>query len=165
MNTIELIGERSLNRSKAIFQDIFEKQGHNLTGATSNSWFVDIRKSSDVIEFRVFISKVAVIQHYGIKKENIPYGGSLGTGGRSIYIQKLKEYGQKRKGLNDKESLQFAFAVAKIHKREGMQTENSKRYSRTGERKGFLNNVFNHVPADIEMAVNSEVQSIFNQSR
>lgn len=157
----------TLNKSEKLFKDGFAAQGHNLSGSTSESWAVTIQASGDRITFQVHVSKVALIQHYGIKKENIPFSGVRqggSRGGYSAYIEGLKKYGKDRKGLNDKEALNFAFAVAYIHKyKDGMQTENSKRYSKTGERKGFFNNVFTHVDVDIVMEIDNEVEVIFNK--
>ena len=89
-----------------------------------------------------------VFVEFGVKANRIPFSGRSGKGGKSQYIQGLISFFEKR-GLSGREAVGAAFATAHVHAREGMPSRASARFSKTGERTGFIKTV-----------LDSEVKSI-----
>lgn len=122
----------------AEFQDELRQQGHVLTGKLVNSMSFRVDEFSSqiigVIEFEDYGRFVDT----GVSASRIPFSGRTGRGGTSDYIQGLIKFFQL-KGLSDREAKGAAFATAAVHKREGMPTNASRRFSTNGDRKGFVN--------------------------
>ncbi|GAG89485.1 unnamed protein product, partial [marine sediment metagenome] len=78
-----------------------------------------------------------VIVDQGVKAERIPYSGRSG-GGKSKYIEGLKQYAILRMGVDESEALGIAFAIANTHIKQGMPTTASNKYSGTGKRTDFI---------------------------
>ena len=72
----------------------------------------------------------------GVKPSRIPYRSGRGRGGKSKYIQALIAFWRKKGAADPKAA---AFATAAKHKKEGMPTRNSFKFSRTGKRTEFIN--------------------------
>jgi hypothetical protein len=97
----------------------------------------------------------------GIPGPRIPY--SPGSGARhSKYIEGLKQYAKARMNASDKEALGIAFAIASKHKREGMPTRSSARFSQTGKRTGFIETALDALTPQIAQAIEEEVEKIWN---
>lgn len=141
----------------------WKAQGHNLTG-----------KAIQELETRVIdVRGVTIIQGYivdymanineGVPASRIPY--SPGSGARtSKYISGLIDYVKRRMGKSDREAKSIAFAIASKHKREGMPTKNSARFSSTGKRTGFieaaLDGIEPKITALIELAVQESIELV-----
>lgn len=121
-------------RVKAEFLD----QGHNNTGKGLNSIKVEFKTSADMYSFIGFGEGYLNIVDSGVRPENIPY--SRGSGARSSrFIQALVTWIKQRAiATGDREALGIAFAIASKMKKEGMPTRGSLRFSKTGERLGFI---------------------------
>lgn len=155
MNTKELL-TTVLNKERENYIDEFKKQGHSLTGKTENSFEVNVQEFGGVTVARVFVSEVALYQNYGVKAEKIPF--RLGSGAKSSkFVEGLIQFWKLRKGLDDKEALSAAIATARKHKKEGMHTNDSLKYSQTGERINSLNNRFKTIEQQIENGIDSIV--------
>ncbi|MCA9366745.1 hypothetical protein KC887_00570 [Candidatus Kaiserbacteria bacterium] len=120
-------------------QQRIEKQGHRLTGKAIRTmeFTVDVRNGVGVGEINMeFYTQFL---ERGVPAARIPFSGRSGRGGVSKYIQALADYFKKR-GVPEREQLRAAFATAHKHKREGMPTRASKRFSQdTGSaRTGFI---------------------------
>ena len=114
-------------------------QGHKLTGNLIKSIEVRIEARPDKITGLILFAPYGQYLERGVPASSIPFSGSRrGTGGVSKYIQALIGYFEKR-GLSSGEAKRAAFATAIVHSREGMPTRASRRFSKTGERTGFLN--------------------------
>ena len=124
-----------------------ELQGHRLTGKTSESIQFEVDAETGYVVGRMYANDIAGILEFGVKASRIPYGGG-GGGGKSLYIQGLISFWQQR-GLSGREAIGAAFATAAVHKREGMPSRGSYRFSRTGARTGF-----------VRAAINDEMQEI-----
>ena len=118
-------------------RDEFAAQGHSLTGTYEASVQVQVSDAGNEQRLAMLALAYGQIVNYGIKPSRIPYGGFGGKGGTSQYIQGLIRFFRLR-GLSEEEAKRAAFATAKKQKKEGMSTEGSKQYSKTGERQGFL---------------------------
>lgn len=114
-----------------------DAQGHTLTGRMSDSIEFEVVEETGMITGRMYAEDYSTFVELGVKAERIPYSGRSGRGGTSLYIQGLVSFWEER-GLSDREALSAAFATAAVHKREGMPTRASYRYSQTGERIGFI---------------------------
>ena len=96
----------------------------------------------------------------GVRANRIPYGRYSGRK-TSKYIQGLIRF-FKLKGKSEKESKRLAFMTANAHKREGMPTRASYRFSRNGRRVGavryVLDNKMNLVEKRIEAEFGSDME-------
>ena len=108
-------------------------QGHRNTGALIKSFQGKV--SADKLGVEIWGEKYAFYVDKGVKANRIPYTKGRGGGGKSKYIQALIAY-FRQKGAPDPKGA--AFATANAHKREGMPTRKSLRFSSTGKRTGFI---------------------------
>lgn len=131
------------------------KQGHDLTGkfresiaykirTEGGSTFIDITDGTE--------SGYGVILNKGVPAERIPYNPGSGAG-KSKYITGLANYAKLRMGASDKDAVSIAFAIATKHKREGMPTKASERFSQTGKRTRFVEDTIER----IDDIVNEEI--------
>ena len=118
------------------FRGSLQDQGHYLTGKLSKSIDYDIESGANAVTAKMYIDDYGLSVEFGVKAGNIPYGGG-GKGGTSKYIQGLIKFWELR-GLSGRNAVGAAFATAKKHKREGMPTRASSKYSSTGKRTGFI---------------------------
>ena len=119
-----------------------EDQGHVLTGRLRDSIVFDVVVSGDKVKATMYCESYGLAMEFGVKAANIPY--SPGSGATSSkYIQGLITY-FKRRGVTGREGIRAAFATARKHKREGMPTHASRRFSKTGERTGFASSALEH---------------------
>lgn len=128
--------------SDLIKQDISTKlkeQGHNNTGSLLNSISYKITQTADSIITDFYLNNYGNIVDFGVRANRIPYRRGSGAK-KSKYIDGLINY-FKSKGLSDAESKRAAFATANVHKQDGMPTKASSRFSKTGERTGFITKV------------------------
>jgi len=116
-------------------------QGHHMSGAWEDS--ITTNKVSDN-EIEGNARSYGMIVNFGITPARIPYGGEPTGAKTSKYIQGLFNY-FKSKGKSDKDALSFAFATAKVQKKQGLSTQASRLYSSTGERQNFLQGVIDAI--------------------
>jgi len=128
-------------------------QGHRLTGsliksARANS--VVVNEDSAVV--RILLNDYGVPLNTGVPAPRIPYGSY--TGARvSKYIQGLKRFAKLRFRVTDKQALGIAFAIANKHKKEGMPTANSFRFSKNGMRTRYIEQTIKNITKDIEKLI------------
>lgn len=110
-------------------------QGHRHKGSLIRS--METRIQPDGVQiWGNFYSKFL---QTGVKKGRIPYRRGRDRGGTSKYIQALIAYfTAKGKGSIAK---QLAFATANKHAKEGMPTSASSRFSSTGKRTGYIDEI------------------------
>ena len=115
-----------------------ENQGHIMTGRMRDSIeLLNIGLSSGKIEAFVGLEDYYSVLDTGIKAGRIPF--NPGSGKKSSkYIEGLINFWMIKKGLNEKEATRAAFALAHKHKKEGMPTQSSWRYSPSGRRLEFF---------------------------
>lgn len=133
---VEAVAQQMADIMKDELRKAFLAQGHNHTGSAAKSIeeVITFSRSSTAID--ILMNDYATIVNTGVTANRIPY--RRGSGQRSSkYIQALIQY-FKVKGLGEKEARGAAFATATKHKREGMPTRASSRFSSTGKRTGFL---------------------------
>lgn len=132
------VTEKTLEGLISEFQDELKNQGHVLTGRLYNSMEFKISASENEIIGTIFFEDYGTFVETGVPANRIPFSGTSGRGGTSKYIQGLIRFFQLR-GVAGAEAIRAAFATAQKHKREGMPTRASSRFSKTGERTGFIN--------------------------
>jgi len=111
-------------------------QGHYLTGAMEQSMSSVIGRMGTM---RILTGTAVDYARYvnnGVKPGRIPFKEGSGAG-KSAYIEGLRQF-FILKGLSDKEALSAAIATAKTHKKEGMPSKASYKYSSTGQRTGMI---------------------------
>lgn len=123
---------------KAI-QKEFILQGHRLTGKL-NASIVDIVKiTANGANILILMNDYGIIQNRGVKASRIPYNPNKRTGaGTSKYITGLQNFARLRFGVGAKQALGIAFAIAKKQAKEGMPTNGSRRFSKSGRRTGAI---------------------------
>ena len=136
-------------------QDSQQAQGHNLTGRLKDSIDYEIAHDDNTVTAKMYMEDYGVFVEFGVPAERIPFGGKSGKGGTSKYIQGLISFFELR-GLSGREAVGAAFATAHKHKREGMPTRNSRRFSKTGERTGFIRTVIEEDTKDITERIEKE---------
>lgn len=84
----------------------------------------------------------------------------------SLYISGLYTYVQRRMGLQGKEALSVAFAIAHKHRAEGIPTILSAQHSATGKRTNFVDNAFQEIKdkREIEQIINGEMTAYITQT-
>lgn len=132
----------------------FLNQGHKHTGALISSLNGRVSTLVDGVELGIFTNKTYWRQvNFGVKANRIPFSGRTGRGGKSKYIQALIAY-FKQKGVADPKSA--AFATANKQRKEGMPTRKSFRFSSTGKRTDFIQEMLNKHGRNIEDQVFDE---------
>lgn len=134
----------------------WKAQGHNLTGAAIKNMEAVIRFQTNELIIEGFVPDYMAINNQGVPANKIPYYPGSGRK-TSKYIDGLIEYVKKRMGKSDKEAKGIAFAIASKHKREGMPTKASARFSQTGKRTGFIEIALEKKEAEMANLINRAI--------
>lgn len=133
-------------------------QGHTLTGKLEKSIEVQVIQKVDTF-INLLAESYGIPLNTGVKASRIPY--KKGSGRRSSeYIKGLQMFAKKRMRVSDKEALNIAFAIAKKHKKEGMPTRGSFRYSKNGKRTNFFDDAVNETLASVDAYLNEFLVSV-----
>lgn len=111
-------------------------QGHRGSSKLIESLTGSINKIQDGMEIVISGNDYFKFVDQGVKASRIPYRRGRGRGGKSKYIQALIAYFRKKGAADPKAA---AFATANKHKKEGMPTRASFKFSKTGKRTEFIN--------------------------
>lgn len=153
--------EQVLKDLIADFQDELRQQGHVLTGKLVNSMSFRVDEFSNQIVGVIEFEDYGRFIDTGVTAARIPFAGRSGRGGTSKYIEGLIRFFQLR-GLSGREAKQAAFATANVHRREGMPTRASRRFSQNGDRTGFINKRVQRaeprIIADIEQIAGNKLE-------
>ncbi len=149
-------------------------QGHELTGSAVKQMETMVRMEINTLIIEGFVPDYMAINNQGVPSNRIPYYPGSGRK-ESEYIKGLMKYVQQRMGKSEKESKGIAFAIASKHKKEGMPTKTSARFSKTGKRTGFIEQALDKnsakfvelidvsVAATVKVLVESYYKSILNR--
>jgi hypothetical protein len=126
----------------------WKAQGHNLSGKAISE--IETVTKFQINELRItgLVLDYMAINNSGVTANRIPYTPNSGRP-PSKYIQGLIQYAKRRMGASDKEAKSIAFAIASKHKKEGMPTRASSKYSSTGKRTEFLETALAKVEPDL----------------
>lgn len=124
----------------------YAAQGHRLTGSLIDSIEGKVKETATGARIEGMMLEYGIPVNTGVSADRIPYGGNVrgrtsraGGGGRiSKYIAGLQLFAELRFRVSKKEALSIAFAIANKHKKEGMPTRASRRFSKTGRRTGAI---------------------------
>ena len=143
-------------------------QGHELTGSAVKQMETIVKVEVNSIVIEGLVPDYMAINNQGVPANKIPY--YPGSGNKtSKYISGLIDYVKRRMGKSDKEAKGIAFAIASKHKREGMPTKGSVRFSTTGRRTGFIEQALDKnsqkfidlIEASIRFSVEATIESFY----
>jgi hypothetical protein len=149
-------------------------QGHELTGSAVKQMETIVRMEINTLIIEGFVPDYMAINNSGVTAATIPYTPNSGRP-PSKYISGLIDYVKRRMGKSDKEAKGIAFAIASKHKKEGMPTKTSARFSKTGKRTGFIEQALdknspkfielieNAITFSVEATIESYYKSILNR--
>jgi hypothetical protein len=149
-------------------------QGHELSGSAVKQMETVIREEIASIVIEGYVPDYMAINNSGVTAARIPYTPNSGRP-PSKYISGLIDYVKRRMGKSDKDAKGIAFAIASKHKREGMPTKGSVRFSTTGKRTGFIEQALdknspkfielieNAITFSVEATIESYYKSILNR--
>lgn len=137
-------------------------QGHSLTGALVASIEAKTVETLDGYFIDFYYEKYGTAVDIGVSANKIPF--NPGSGAKtSKYIDALVKYVQQRMGVSgDKEAKSIAFAIAYKHKKEGMSTIASKRFSKTSERNRWVDNTLDRVESQLEILITNSLYAILD---
>jgi hypothetical protein len=143
-------------------------QGHELTGSAVKQMETMVKFEINTLVIEGLVPDYMAINNEGVPSNKIPYYPGSGRK-TSKYIDGLIEYAKKRMGKSDKEAKSVAFAIASKHKREGMPTKASARFSSTGKRTGFIEQALEKnsqkfielIEASIRFSVEATIESFY----
>lgn len=136
-------------------------QGHNLTGKAIRELETRIVEKANKTVIEGYVIDYMATINSGIPASRIPY--TSGSGARSSqYIQGLIDYVKRRMGKSDREAQRIAFAIASRHKREGMPTKASRRFSKTGKRTGFIEQALDNIEPELEQLIERSIEESLN---
>ena len=128
------IGEAILISMK----ELLKLQGHRLTGKLEESLRFEVKKKKKGVSVVFFGLKYGIYLDKGVSPARVPFGGRRTGATKSLYIQGLQKFAEKRFFVNKKKALSIAFAIARKHKKEGIPTLASVAFSKTGERLNWI---------------------------
>jgi len=139
----------------------WKAQGHNLSGEAIRQIDSVVTRIAGGERIDYYILDYMAYNNSGVTAAKIPY--SPGSGKKtSKYIAGLTEYVKKRMGKGDKEAQSIAFAIASKHKKEGMPTKASARFSSTGKRTGFIEAALEGVEPELARLIERGVEESIN---
>jgi len=163
MNQIEEFATFVGEHVKQHLIDSFVEQGHDLTGKMKASIRYELINLADFsATVRFYMLSYGLVQDNGILPERIPYGGRESSAETSEYIQGLIEFAMLRFRIGSDAAVGAAFAIARIHKREGLHTIKSARFSRTGERTDFIATALKRAIPNIKKEASKYVRLFFS---
>jgi hypothetical protein len=135
-----------------LIRDELVAQGHDLTGKLKKSVTVKVKQFPTFVELEGSFLKYGVFVERGVNSSRIPYSPGSGKK-KSKYIAGLVRFVRLRRIASGKRALSVAFAIAAKHKREGMPTRGSRKFSQTGARRGFVSFALSRNASQIEESI------------
>lgn len=138
-NPFALVAEKIGEIAVEYVRNEYAAQGHTLTGDLLDSIEAKVKATNTGAIIEGYLLDYGVPVNTGVPSTNIRYNPNKRTGAKvSNYIAGLQMFAELRFRVPKKEALRIAFAIARKHKKEGMPTRNSKKYSSTGRRTGAI---------------------------
>jgi hypothetical protein len=149
-------------------------QGHELSGSAVKQMETLVKFEINTLVIEGLVPDYMAINNSGVTAARIPYTPNSGRP-PSKYISGLIDYVKRRMGKSDKDAKGIAFAIASKHKKEGMPTKGSVRFSTTGKRTGFIEQALdknsakfielieNAITFSVEATIESYYKSILNR--
>lgn len=169
--------EANVVMQSAVIRELHD-QGHRNTGALETSIQGEVTEANGVTTLTGTALAYAVILNKGVVPARIPFGGvgkgvrafkgTEGVKGARVVSRRTSQYIQglirffKEKGLDDEEAKGAAFATARKHKKEGMPTAGSAKYSLTGQRLNFVGTVQRSVSKALDTAILGGIDQVID---
>lgn len=138
----------------------WKNQGHNLTGTAIRELETRIIAGGDII-IQGYVTDYMANINAGVTAANIPYSPGSGASS-SKYIAGLIEYAKRRMLVGDREAKSIAFAIASRHKKEGMPSKASVRFSSTGKRTGFIEAALDGIEPKLAALIEQGIEETIN---
>jgi hypothetical protein len=139
----------------------WKAQGHDLTGNAVQQMETQIIMTAEGAVINGLVVDYMIPTNTGVTAARIPY--TPGSGRKtSKYIDGLINYVKLRMGKSDKEAKGIAFAIASRHKKEGMPTKASAKFSSTGKRTGFIDEALSGKEQQFAEMIELAVAEAFN---
>jgi hypothetical protein len=158
---MELIVQQIADLALQSIAIAWRAQGHELTGSAVRDMETRIVQTAKGYTIEGYLNDYMASLNTGVPASRIPYSPGSGRP-RSKYIAGLQRYAKMRMGVSDKEALRIAFAIASKHKREGMPTRASSRFSSTGKRTGFVDAALEGKEKEFEALIFAGVNEAFS---
>ena len=160
----------TINKAARIVIKNIKLQGFVDTGRLIDSVKGGVEDLGNITRAFITMNDYGFILNEGVKPENVPFTPGSHRGGTSKYIQALINWARRKFGLSLRQAVGRAFAIANIHKKQGIASRNSIRFSRTGKRKGFLNEAVKEIEATIGITLRKNIgngvfSSLLNEFR
>lgn len=123
---IRPILENVMQLMQGRFRDSLKAQGHVNRGKLSDSIQYTVEVSGDIGIGKIELADYGIYVNVGVSVGRVNYP-----------IQVMIDWWQDR-GLSEREATSAAWATRAVHKREGIPTRASARFSETGDRLGFV---------------------------
>lgn len=123
---IRPILENVMQLMQTRFRDSLKAQGHVNRGTLSESIQYTVEVSADIGIGKMELADYGIYVNVGVSASRVNYP-----------IQVMIDWWQDR-GLSEREATSAAWATRAVHKREGIPTRASARFSETGDRLGFV---------------------------
>lgn len=153
----KVIGDYILMRLRREIKD----QGHELTGSLSKSLEYVVETTVGGLVLNFYGNDYGEPLNTGVTAARIPYTPGKARAPVSKYIQGLIRFVELRMSLRGKEAVGVAFAIARKHKREGMPTRGSFRFSTNGRRTRWVDAVIEDDRAKLDEFIAEQVQKEF----
>lgn len=162
MSVVEITLIKEVEKVIDLLKSELAAQGHRNTGSLERSITYSVKRTYEGLLATVSANEYAIYLEFGVPASRIPY--TPGSGAKSSkYIAGLINY-FKSKGLQPSEARSAAFATARAHKREGMPTRSSYRFSSNNRRTYFTRTtVEQYLPTlvdNLQKAGAQEVQTL-----
>lgn len=133
-------------------------QGHRLTKSWENSLEYAVTQKADEIGIDISFNDYGQYVQSGVPASRIksPFAPAR--------IKGLTDFAKQRFGVSRKEAERIAYAIASKHKREGMPTRASRRFSRApgNKRTGFIDQAIVEMEPKIEAMVGVAVEESYD---
>lgn len=138
---------------KALTQELRD-QGHYLTGSLERS----INNASTIEEAR----RKVVLRGFALDY-SIDLDQGAGPNSKNLPSEdELRKYFLLR-GLPPLEAAEAAYLTARRHKKEGMPTKASARFSKTGERTNFIKNAWSRSEKTVDSIITGKMDRVFEE--
>lgn len=138
--------QKALDNAKLHGQNILRAQGHNASGKLIETFETRLIDTGEKLTGSIWVQEYGLYQSTGVAANRINYNPFWLLPWAKIVLP----------NLSDKERISFVFAVWKKHKKEGMHTQESKRFSKTGERDSWIERMEEASAKDIQKILNIE---------
>ena len=138
------------------FRDEVKEQNFVLTGKLIKDIDTNVLNTLKGFVIQFLIKDYGVYLDKGVSPNKVPYNPGSGAK-KSKYITGLIRWARLKFGANKKSAKSIAFAVARIHKKEGIASKGSRAFSKNGKRGGFIEDSLIKIEKDLINYLTTEI--------